>query len=211
MFFGISHVQVPVRQLDAARSLYEQALGFTVAEEGEGFLDLDGATTRLRLVESARPERPASLRIEAADVEGGVRALTAAGATVLYEPARTERLTVEGTVSDADGNTLTVWRSLSEDEYGFVPELPKEQGWSPEADELVKSLLMSVPALFRGLARRKVVKEAESRAGEGRHIDRELAIRSFISAQSPPNRKRLYEPLRAHGIDPDDYRDEFES
>ena len=38
-----------------------------------------------------------------------------------------------------------------------------------------------------------------------------LAIRAFISAQSPPNRKRLLEPLRAHGIEPAAYQDEFDA
>lgn len=211
VFFGLSHVDVPVRSLNLARGLYEGVLGFRVVKEGDGYLDLDTATAVIRLVESARPERPATLRIESSDVEAGVRALVAGGATLLYAPSRTDRLTVEGTVRDADGNSITVWRALSEDEYDFVPELPKEQGWSPEAEALIQSLLKSVPALFRGLARRKIVKEAEARAGREGHIDRDLAIRAFISAQSPPNRRRLVEPLRAHGIDPAAYRDEFES
>ena len=150
-------------------------------------------------------------RVEAPDVEAAVGALAEAGATVLYAPTRTDQLTIEGVVRDADGNTITVWRALTEDEYDFVPELPKEKGWSPEAEELVKSLLKTVPALFRGLARRKVVKEAEERAGADGHIDRDLAIRAFISAQSPPNRKRLLEPLRAHGIEPAAYQDEFDA
>lgn len=211
MFFGLSHVDVPVRDLSRARALYVSVLGFTVSKEGEGFVDLDAATARVRLVENPAGERPASLRVESSNVEEGVRALARAGATVLYEPARTDQLTVEGTVRDQDDNTIIVWRSLGEDEYGFVPELPKEQGWAPEAEQLVKSMLLAVPALFRGLARRKVVKEAERRAGPDGHIDRDLAIRAFISAQSPPNRKRLHEPLRAHGIDPAAYQDEFDS
>lgn len=211
MFYGLSHVDVPVRDLIAARQIYVEALGFPVSHEGEGFLDLDAASSSIRLVHSDSPERPASIRIQAHDVKGGIAALEAAGAEVLYPADRTDRLTIEGTVRDADGNTITVWRALSEDEYGFIPELPKEKGWSPEAEELVKSLLLSVPALFRGLARRKITKEAERRAGAEGHIDRELAIRSFISAQAPPNRKRLVQPLKDHGIDPQAYRDEFES
>jgi len=211
VFYGLSHVDVPVRDLTAARELYVETLGFTVRHEGEGFLDLDAASSALRLVQSENPERPASIRVQAYDVEGGIDALQAAGAEVLYAADRTDRLTIEGTVRDPDGNTITVWRALSEDEYGFVPELPKEKGWSPEAEDLVKVLLLSVPALFRGLARRKVTREVEARAGAEGHIDRELAIRAFISAQSPPNRKRLIEPLKAQGIDPADYRDEFEN
>ena len=106
MFFGVSHVDVPVRDLRRARHIYEDVLGFPMSAEEEGFVDLDAATTKIRLVESPRPERPASLRVEAADVEGGIRALEAAGATVLYAAARTERLTIEGTVADPDGNTI---------------------------------------------------------------------------------------------------------
>ena len=211
MFYGLSHVDVPVRDLEKARTLYVDVLGFSVRHEGEGFCDLDAATAQVRLVESPVAERPASLRIEAGDVEGGVAALEAGGASLLYAPARTDRLTLEGTVRDDDGNTITVWRALSEDEWGFVPELPTEEGWAPEAETLIKSLLGSVPALFRGLARRKIVREAERRAGTGGHVSRDLAIRAYISAQSPPNRGRLHEPLRAHGIDPAAYQDEFES
>lgn len=211
MFFGLSHVDVPVRDLARARELYERALGFAVVHAGDGFVDLDAASTKLRLYESARVERPASIRIESNDVEGDVQVLVGAGATVTYAAARTPRNTVEGTLRDPDGNTITVWRALSEDEYDAPPELPKERGWHPDAEALLKSLLRAVPALFRPLARWKVVREAETRAGPSGHVGRELVIRSFISAQSRPNRKRLLAPLREHGIDPDAYRDEFES
>jgi hypothetical protein len=133
------------------------------------------------------------------------------GVELVYDADRTERLTVEATLRDSDGNTITLWRNLTEDEYDFVPELPKEMTWDDDAEALLKSLLKSVPALFRGLARRKVVKEAELRAAKTRRIDRDLAIRAYISAQSPPTRGRAVEPLQKHGIDPDAYQDEFQS
>ncbi len=211
MFYGLSHVDVPVRDLERSLRLYRDALGFTVKGQADGFVDLDAGTAIVRLILVDRPERQTQLRVEASDVAAGVQALTAAGAQALYAPARTDQLTIEGSVRDPDGHVILVWRALSEDEYGFDPELPTERGWDPDAEALLKSLLKSVPALFRGLARRKVVKEAELRAGASGRITRDLAIRSFISAQSPPNRGRLHEPLRKHGIDPDAYRDEFES
>lgn len=210
MIHGLSHVDVPVSDLEKALAFYVGAVGFTLRRRGEGWAELDAHSTGLRLLESATVERPASLRLLSGHVESDVDALVAAGATLEYPVERTERLTLEATLKDADGNTLNVWRELLEDEYGFDPELPTEITWEPEADALVKSLLKSVPALFRGLARRKVVAEAERRVGSHRRVSRDLAIRAFISAQSPPNRKRLLEPLRAHGIDPARYRDEFE-
>ncbi|MDH5671242.1 MAG: VOC family protein [Myxococcales bacterium] len=211
MFFGLSHVDVLVSDLARALPIYRDGLGFAVKAEGEGWVDLDAATAVIRLVETSDKSQVAKLRIEAPDVPAGVARLLEAGARLVYEPNRTEQLTIEGAVLDADGNRLTIWRNLSEDEYGFDPELPKELVWEPEAEQLLKSLLRAVPALFRALARRKVVKEAEARVGPSGRIDRDLAIRSYISAQAPPNRVRLYEPLREHGIDPEDYRDEFES
>lgn len=209
MFFGLSHVDVPVSNLDRARQLYVSALGFPILSEGEGFVDLDAATAKVRLLQSSNVQRPASLRVEAGDVEAGLKLLQQSGGRVLYEAERTDQLTLEGTVQDADGNTITVWRALTEDEYGFVPELPKQGGWTQEAEDLVKSVLLSVPALFRGLARRKVVKEAERRAGVDGCIDRDLAIRALIAAQSPPTRSRIRKPLEAHGVDLAQYEDEF--
>ncbi len=211
MFYGLSHVDVPVRDLERALSVYRDGLGFPVARQGEGWVELSAATAGIRLVQSASPERRASLRIEAPDVEQGAKLLEQSGAKLVYPPTRTSMMTLEVVLHDPDGNVLTVWRALSEDEYGFDPELPTEAGWEPDAEALLKSLLHAVPALFRGLARRKVVKEAEARAGASGRITRDLMIRSFISAQSPPNRGRLLAPLRAHGIDPGKYEDEFQS
>lgn len=211
IFFGLSHVHVPVRDLAAARRLYEDAIGFVVKSSGEGWVDLDAASCTLRLVETTTFDRAVSIRIEAPDVAAAGRKLEVAGARCVIAPMRTEQLTIEGTYHDADGNIVHVWRALTEDEYGFDPVLPvQKSGWDPEAEVLVKALLKSVPALFRALARWKVVREAEERAGPQGRIDRDLAIRSFISAQARHNRKRLQEPLRAQGIDPAVYQDEFD-
>ena len=211
MFYGLSHVDVPVQDLGRARKLYRDVLGFEVVHEAEGFMDLDTSTAILRLIASPRVTRTVTLRMQAPDVPAAVRRLADAGCKIVYEPSRTEQLTYEATVRDGDGHTVIVWRDLSEDEYGFDPDLATEIRWDADAEALMKDLLKSVPALFRGLARRKVVKEAEFRAGTNARVSRDLAIRSFISAQAPVNRKRLHEPLRQRGIDPADYADEFAS
>ncbi len=210
MFLGISHVVVPVRSLAHALRIYRDVLGFPLRAGGDGWADVDAASMLVRLVETTKNDRPASLRIQVTDVGAASQRLAEAGAACVYPVARTEQLTLEASHRDVDGNGLTLWRALSEDEYGFEPQLPVERGWDPDAEALLRSLLKSVPALFRALARWKVVREAERRAGPTGRVDRELAIRSFISAQARPNRQRLIEPLRAHGIDPAQYQDELD-
>jgi len=43
-----------------------------------------------------------------------------------YEPMHTPELEEMACVSDADGHAIVLWRALTEDEWGFVPELPKQ-------------------------------------------------------------------------------------
>jgi len=209
-FFGLSHVDVPVRDLERARAFYCGCLGFHEGRRGEGWLDLETGTARLRLVETASPERRAALRIQSSEVEADLEHLTGAGASLLYEASRTAELELAGSVRDPDGNTITVWRELSEDEYGFLPELPKQGRWLPDAEGLLKSLLTRVPALFRGLARRKVARNAEYLA-EGRPVTRDDVVRAFIVSNAKITRDRVRQPLIDHGFDPADYPEEFES
>jgi predicted enzyme related to lactoylglutathione lyase len=211
MFFGVSHIDLPVRDLSRSRVLYEQVFGFTAKREGEGFVDLEGGGVLVRLVESRRPESRATLRVQVADVEAAARKLAGAGARLVYEPARTPELTRAATLVDADGHTLVVWRELSEDEYGFMPELPKQLTWQPESEALLKSLLAEVPALFRAMARPKVVRNAEHLARDTRMVTCDHVVRAYILSNAKLTRNRVREPLRKHGYDPDTYREEFEA
>ncbi|MEW5737401.1 MAG: DUF2621 family protein [Myxococcota bacterium] len=209
MFQGVSHLEVPVTSLERAVSLFVKVMDFRVRAEGEGWCDVDVNSLLIRFLEVRRVECRASLRIQVSDVEGAWKALVTAGARQVYEPHRTPQLELVGTVADPDGHTLSVWRSLTEDEYGFFPDLPKERSWDSDAEALLKSLLTAVPSLFRGLARRKVVREAESLAGA--RVGREDVIRGYIRASARVTRYRVRAPLREHGIDPDRYQDDFEA
>jgi len=210
-FFGLSHVDVPVRDLERARAFYCDSFGFEESRRGQGWIDLETGTALLRLVETPNPDRRAALRIQSNEVEADVERLTRAGAPLLYEATRTEELELVASVRDPDGNTISVWRALSEDEYGFLPELPKEQSWNPEAEALLKSLLTGVPALFRALARRKVARNAEYLA-DGKHpVTRDDVVRAFIISNARITRDRVRQPLIDHGYDPGDYPEEFES
>jgi predicted enzyme related to lactoylglutathione lyase len=209
MFYGVSHVDVSVTDLPRARRFYADAFGFVVKREGPGFCDVDTNTVVLRLIETRSVEHRSALRLQVSDVEKAFARLVELGARALYEPLRTPQLELVGSVADWDGNALSVWRNLSEDEYGFLPELPTAQSWQGEASQLLQSLLVGVPSLFRGLARRKVVREAEDLA-EGRDVGREDVIRAYIRASAKITRGRVKKPLLAHGIDPDHYRADFE-
>jgi catechol 2,3-dioxygenase-like lactoylglutathione lyase family enzyme len=209
MFYGISHVDVAVTDLARARRLYADGLGFAIVREGSGFCDLNANSLLLRLIEVRSIEYRSALRLQVSNVEEAWRRLVGLGARPLYEPARTEQLELVGSAADPDGHCLTVWRMLSEDEYGFLPALPKEQSWNPEAEQLLKSLLTRVPSLFRGLARRKVAREAEELA-IGRDVGREDVIRAYIRSNAKVTRSRVRGPLQEHGIDPERYRADFE-
>jgi catechol 2,3-dioxygenase-like lactoylglutathione lyase family enzyme len=208
--FGLSHVDVPVASLEPSVRFYADGLGLAARQRGPGWVDLDASSASIRLVEAASADRRAALRVQVAEVEPVFRALLAAGGRGLYEPARTDGHELAASVQDPDGNTLTVWRPLSEDEYGFLPALPTETAWAPEAERLLQSLLLAVPALFRGLARRKVVRLAEE-LFSGRVIAPADVVRAYVLASAKITRYRLREPLRRHGYDPEGFRAEFEA
>jgi catechol 2,3-dioxygenase-like lactoylglutathione lyase family enzyme len=209
LFHGLSHLEFGVTDLRRSLRLYEEVLGFPVKARGEGFCDLDGHSASLRLLEVQRVERSVSLRVLASDVVAGWRCLVEAGAQPLHEPAKTD-LELAGAVLDFDGHRIAVWRELTEDEYDFVPPLPVALSWAPEATQLLQALLTSVPALFRGLARRKVVREVEALCPRG-VVTREHVIRGFIRGNSRPTRQARAAPaLRAQGIDPALYASDFD-
>jgi catechol 2,3-dioxygenase-like lactoylglutathione lyase family enzyme len=210
MFYGVSHVDLAVSNLARSRRFYADGLGFAVHREGPGFCDLDAHSLHLRLVESRGIEYRCAIRLQVPDVAAAWGRLVELGARPIYEPTRTEQLELVGSTADPDGHCLTVWRAMSEDEYGFLPALPKEQGWKPEAEKLLQSLLTRVPSLFRGLARRKVVREAEELA-VGRDVGRDDVIRAYIRSNAKITRYRVRAPLIEHGVDPEQYRADFDS
>ncbi|MBK6922105.1 MAG: DUF2621 family protein [Deltaproteobacteria bacterium] len=210
-FFGLSHVDVLVSDLPRARRLYAETLGFVVRAEGEGWLDLDAGSTSLRLIAVRNPEQRVSLRVQSPTVERALEHLQRAGAKLLYPAARTPELEIMGAVRDPDGNTIVVWRALSEDEYDFVPELPTVLSWQPEAETMLKSLLKSVPALFRALARRRVVAVTEELAARTKLVTREEVIRGFILSSPKVTRGRNRKPLIEHGVDVDRYQADWDA
>jgi catechol 2,3-dioxygenase-like lactoylglutathione lyase family enzyme len=211
-FFGISHVDVQTTDIEKALVFWRDTIGLNQVKRGQGFADLDSGNVVLRLVEVGMVERAAAVRVHVPDVQAAFDALVTAGAAPLYAPMRTPALEQVASVRAPDGHSVLVWRELTEDEYGFTPDLPKQGQWHDEAEKLLVSLLSCVPALFRALARRKVTKVVEELAGYDRSpVTREHVIRGYIMASAKVTRYRLVEPLRRNGIDPDRYRSEFDA
>jgi catechol 2,3-dioxygenase-like lactoylglutathione lyase family enzyme len=212
MFFGVTHVDIPVTDLASAEAFWTGLVGLTVAKRGEGFTDIDSGSLMLRLVQVSRVEHPVSLRVHVYNVQEAYDAALRAGAKPLYAPLRTPALELVASVSGPDDQPLMFWRELTEDEYDFAPELPKEGEWHADAEVLLVSLLSHVPAMFRALARRKVTRIVEEIAGYDRSpVTRAHVIRGYILSSAKITRYRLVEPLRKHGIDPDDYKAEFDA
>ena len=210
--FGITHVDIQISCLKYASALYRDVLGFKEIRRNSKMLDLDaGGTITLRLHEVKAPIQPSTLRVQTNDVQLTMSALLNSQCVVNYPAKKTEELTLTGAVSDNDGNTIVVWRTLNEDEYEHTPELPKEMIWEDEADALLKVLLKAVPSLFRSLARRKIVRVAEDLAENRNYVSREEVIRGFILASPKITRARNRKPLIEAGIDVDNYQVEWDS
>ena len=212
MFFGISHLVVPVTDLQRTARLWCDVMDFVQSRRGEGYLDVDSGNVAIRLLQVPAIESRLSLRLSVRHVGQAYQALLAGGATARYEPMKTPELEEMACVNDPDGHAIVLWRELTEDEWGFVPALPKQEGqWYPDAEQLLQRLLSHVPALFRMLARRKTTRVIELLAREEKSaVTREIVIKGYITASAKVTRYRLVAPLRAEGINPDDYREDFD-
>jgi len=212
MFFGISHIDLPVTDFARAEAFWGKLIGLKEVKRGEGFIDLESGTVIMRLVQVPQVSRPVTVRVSVPDVAAAYDLLVRSGGRGLYEAYRTPALEIEAHVADPDGNAVIVWRELSEDEYGFTPELPKQGEWEPGTENLLNDLLAYVPALFRGMARRKVTKIIEEVAEiDQTVVTRETVIRGYIMSSAKIKRDRLIEPLKKCGINPDNYKEEFDS
>jgi predicted enzyme related to lactoylglutathione lyase len=209
--FGLSHIDLPVTDLERSLALYAGVLNFPETARGEGWADLDAGGCTLRLVLTRRPEHLGAVRVQSSTVGETAAAMLREGARLVHPAARTPEQTLLAALRDPDGNAIYVWRPLSEDEYERVPELPKSLSWQPDAEQLLKSLLRSVPALFRGLARRRVTAVAEELVGPSLQVGREEVIRGFILASPKITRPRNRQPLIDQGVDVERYRADWEA
>jgi catechol 2,3-dioxygenase-like lactoylglutathione lyase family enzyme len=214
MFFGVSHIELPVRDLSASQDFYVEGLGLTCSAQGEDWVDLDGCTVILRLKQVKQSAAPVTLRVQSNSLEEARDHLIKLGAQVLCDIERTPELTLFTILRDADDHRIMIWRNLSEDEYGFDPQLPKEKDWHPDAEELLHALLKSVPALFRSMARKRITKTAETMTAENvntESVDKDTVVRASILSTLSFMRHKLHEPLRELGYDPNDYQEEFDA
>ena len=211
MFYGISHFDLQVTSLENSKKLWSDTIGLKISKQDEGFIELDSGNVSIRLIEVPYIEHTSTIRLNASSVTAAYQHLLANNAQARYEPMNTPDLERVACVSDTDGNSLIIWRALTEDEWDFVPDLPKTGEWYEDAEELVVNLLSHVPAFFRMLARRKVTRVVEQLARDNNSaVTREHVIKGYITSSAKVTRSRLIEPLKAEGINPDDYQAEFD-
>ena len=211
MFHGISHIDLQAVNLKQTSQFWTDVIGFSIKSQGDGFVEIDSGNVAIRLIEVPAIEQTATIRITVADVTKTYQQLLKAGAISRYEPMKTPDLEKIACVTDINGHSIILWRTLSEDEWEFVPELPKTGEWHPDAEELLVKLLSHVPAFFRMLARRKVTRVVEELAKEDNSaITREHVIKGYITSSAKVTRSRLIEPLKAEGINPSDYQEDFD-
>lgn len=211
MFHGISHVDLPVTNIERASKFWCDIIGLTETKKGEGFADLDSGNMAIRLIQVSEVKNPVTLRITVQNLQEAYKLTLEANMKSAYEPMHTDNLEEIACVTDEDGHAIILWRLLTEDEWGFVPQLPKEGEWYPDAEDLLKRLLSHVPAMFRALARRKVTRVVETLAKEDKSpVTREHVIKGYITSSAKLTRSRLIEPLKKEGINPDDYKEDFD-
>lgn len=211
MFHGISHIDVQVVNLDKSRKFWTDEIGFAIKSEGDGFIEVDSGNVAIRLIEVPAIEQTTTIRLSVASVNKTYQQLLKAGSNSRYEPMKTPELEKIACITDDNGHSIILWRALSEDEWDFVPDLPKTGEWHSDAEALLVNLLSHVPAFFRMLARRKVTRVVEELARENQSaVTREHVIKGYITASAKATRSRLIKPLEAEGIDPKDYQAEFD-
>ena len=211
MFHGISHFDLQTSSLLQSRQLWAEVIGLNVSREGEGFIELDSGNVAIRLIEVSEVNQTSTIRLSVQNVSGAYKHLVENGTTSRYEPMETPDLEKIACVTDQNGHSIILWRSLTEDEWDFIPQLPKTGEWYPDAEELLIRLLSHVPAFFRKMARRKVTRVVEELANEmNSPVRREHVIKGYITSTAKVTRSRLIKPLIAEGINPDDYKEDFE-
>jgi predicted enzyme related to lactoylglutathione lyase len=212
MFHGVSHICVPVRDLERSRRFYVEVVGCTAEAEGEDWIDLDAGGAKLRLI-AVGPDTPAGpvmLRLLCGGITVALADIAAGGGRVISDAWRTPEKQVVGEAADPDGHRLVLWRDLTEDEYEEAPPLPADRTWSAEAEALLQRLLSSVPWPFRARARKSATAEAE-RLTDGPTVDIRSAVRGFIRSAPRPLRGMVRTPLTQNGFRAEDFADDFEA
>ena len=215
---GISHLRLPVSRLEVSRRFYESVMGFQVlgpeeaelsaGPEGAGAV-LDALGVRLCLSASEEAFGLLELSFQTARVRAAVKRLSEGGAVVDQGPTKTSRGTLEAVLRDPDGHRLRIWRKLREDELEQEPELPTTRAWEEGARTLLRAFLQQTPVLFRDLARKNCVREAEHLTPDGQPVGPRTVARAVVRATPRLMRSRLRRPLGELGFDPDDFSEDF--
>jgi hypothetical protein len=210
MRVGLTAVHLPVRDLGRSLGLYRDCMGCVEVRRCEaGVVTLEAGGCLLVLELAAEP-KPVRLRFQTARVAATAEELVRSGAREIWAPTPVEGRELEAELEDFDGHRLVLWRRLREDELETEPDLPTTETWADPARDLLRSLLRRVPGEFRDVAREGSVAEAEWLALDHGRVEERHAVRAFIRSSPRMLRDNLRGPLRDHGLEPEDYVDDFE-
>ena len=215
---GVSHLRFPVVDLDATIQFLVDGLGLALLGRSETWAEVDGYGAQLLLEVVPADVQPSGsvrlgpgLRILSNDLGGDLERMVAHGATVVRDIETTEGLQEIAELTGPGGLSIQLWRKLGEDEYGFIPELPRTMPWTDQAVERLQALLSRVPQEFRSSARIRSSQEAEDLAWELDAVDEACAVRGMIRATPRPLRDRIRRALEVEKLDPSAYESDFQA
>ena len=209
MICGFTHLSIPVADIEEAVHFYVSVLGCDCiaieAEQAEIVSGFFGLFLKKQELMTSSVE----IWFEADHLEKVTDKLPLKHTKSLQEPTRdAQRLMLK--IADPSGNTIVLWRKLTEDDREELPVLPTTIPWIKEAEVLAQILLKSVPVAFRKSARVATVCEAEYLAGGANSVAIEQAVLGIIRSAPVIMREILKEPLAHQGINWEDYASEFE-
>lgn len=208
MFFSLSHIEIPVHNLNEGAIFYKNSFDLEIHSEYEDYIDLELGFIRFRVVEKINKNHISFLRFEVPSVDDCYKKLINLGCKSILEPYRKNDKELEAKLMDPYNNIISLWRELTEDELDTPPVLNTNKKWHKEADDILQVLLKNVPFMFRKLARERAVRESEF-LSVNNIVDIKTAVRGYITATPDIMKERVKKHISEIGFSPNDFLEDF--
>lgn len=160
----VTAVTHEVTDMDVARTLFCQGLGFTLERETAEQLQLSNGSVTLFLQKAHEPATTLHLRLRCDELDRAAERLVVHGVSATGERLWADERRQEQLFAAPERVSLTLYRSYSEDELGIEVALPVKLEWEPRAMDVTRILIKLIPLDFRDSAREKIVAAAEGDA-----------------------------------------------
>jgi hypothetical protein len=208
MFFSLSHIEIPVDNLNEGAILYKNSFDLEIHSEYPDYIDLELGFIKFRVIEKINKKHISFLRFEVPSLDECYKKLIDLGFKCILEPYRKNNKELESRLIDPYNNIISLWRELTEDELDTPPVLNTNKQWDKEANEVLQTLLKNVPFMFRKLARERSVKESEA-LSINNIVDVRTAIRGYITATPDIMKERVKKHISEIGFSPNDFLEDF--